>query len=98
MERPAGFSNLLSWLTQEGGEQIAGARKAERNKASRGGRAAETTGGESFGRSLRRSNDSPEGAAARADRRRANRGPSTEEARAIRIPHLVVLTSYIIVL
>ena len=38
----------------------------------RGGRAAETTGGESFGRSLRRSNDSPEGAAARADRRRAH--------------------------
>ena len=37
-----------------------------------GGRAAETTGGESFGRSLRRSNDSPEGAAARADRRRAH--------------------------
>ena len=47
---------------------------AERSGTRRacGGRAAETTGGESFGRSLRRSNDSPEGAAVRADWRRAH--------------------------
>ena len=42
---------------------------------------------------------SPEGSGAgRADRGEPYRYLSTEEARAIRIPHLVVLTSYIIVL